>query len=314
MTDSRRVALVTGGSSGIGRATALRLARRGDHVLLVARGEASLREAAAECERAGAASATTLVADVGDDAAVAACFDAAIASHGGIDIVVNSAGVVAYGRMEEVPADVFEGVLRTNLVGSVNVARHALKHFRARDHGHLVLVGSMIGHIAVPSMSPYVLSKWGVRALSRQLDIENRDRRDVHVSYVAPPGVDTPIYTQAANYVGVAGHPPLPVVRPEVVARAIERQLEGRRRREQVGVANDLIRFGFTALPRLYDVLVGPLFDVAARDETRPVPAGPGNVLHSVTAGNALRGDAPSGAAGIARNLASRIRSRRSAS
>ena len=55
-----------------------------------------------------------------------------------------------------------------------------------RDHGHLVLVGSVIGHIAVPSMSPYVLSKWGVRALARQLEVENLDRSGVHISYAAP--------------------------------------------------------------------------------------------------------------------------------
>lgn len=298
-----RVVLVTGASSGIGRAAALQAASRGDHVGLVARGKHALGATARECREAGAASATVLVADVGDDAAVEKVVSRMVDEHGVLDLVVHAAGVVAYGRTEDVPPEVFEGVLRTNLVGSVNVARHVVPVLRLQERGGLVLVGSLIGHIAVPLMSPYVLSKWGVRALARQLQVENRDLADVHIAYVAPGGVDTPIYAQAATTLGVHGRPPPPVDTPERVARIAIRRGEHGQVRSQVGIANDVLRLGFSALPRLYDVLVGPLFAVGALDRTRPVDDGPGNVLDSQQAGNALRGDQGNALIGIVRNV-----------
>jgi short-subunit dehydrogenase len=170
-----------------------------------------------------------------------------------------------------------------------------------------VLVGSVIGHIAVPMMSPYVLSKWGIRALARQVQIENRDRSDVHVSYVSPGGVDTPIYLQAATYAGHVGRPPPPVVTPEAVARVVLRRLDHPRKRTQVGAANDLIRFGFSALPAVFDLLVGALFPVGATDLTYDVPDREGNVLASQPGGNRVRGNQGNPVIGVIRNLGVKI-------
>ena len=308
MTPRRRVVLITGASSGIGRATAVRSASVGDHLVLVARGLEPLREVAAECEAAGAASTLVVAADVGDDDAVEACVATALEQHGRIDAAVHSAGVVAYGRTEEVPTVIFDGVIRTTLLGSVNVVRHVLPHMRRRGSGSIVLVGSLIGHIAVPMMSPYVLSKWGIRALARQLQIENRDHPDVHISYVSPGGVDTPIYLQAATYSGHVGRPPPPVVTPEAVARVVLRRLDHPRKRTQVGAANDLIRFGFSALPAVFDALVGALFPVGATDLTYDVPQREGNVLVSQPGDNRLRGDQGNPVLGVIRNLGARLR------
>jgi short-subunit dehydrogenase len=308
VTRPPRVIVVTGASSGIGRATALRSADEGDHLVLVARGQGVLEEVARECRASGAASVMAVPTDVGDDSAVAACFEQVRESHAAVDAVVHSAGVVAYGRTEDVPALVFDGVLRTNLIGSINVARHVVPILRAQETGTLVLIGSVIGHIAVPSMSPYVLSKWGVRALARQLQVENRDLRHVHIAYVAPGGVDTPIYEQAATYDGFLGRPPPPVARPEKVSRVVLRQLDRPRARTQVNRSNDLIRFGFSALPGVYDRLVGPLFRVAAMDGTSPVPSTPGNVLASHESGNRPRGTQGNPYVGIVRNVQALVR------
>ena len=226
MADEPSVVLVTGASSGIGRATAQLAAQAGDHLVLVARGKAALEETAEECERAGAASTMVVPTDVGDDHAVARCVEQVIERHGRLDVVVSSAGVVAYGRVEDVPQEVFDGVIRTNLLGSANLARHVLPVLREQGHGSLVLVGSVIGHIGVPSMTAYVVSKWAIRALATQLQLENRDLPDVRITYVAPGGVDTPIYEQAANYAGFVGRPPPPVASPVRAAQQILRRVD----------------------------------------------------------------------------------------
>jgi short-subunit dehydrogenase len=285
-----QVVVVTGASSGIGLATADQAAARGDHVVLLARGAEALEVAAAACRDRGAASALALPTDVGDSAQVQASVEEVLTRHGRIDAVVNSAGLVAYGRFEEVPVDVFDAVVRTNLLGSANLARAVLPSMRERDSGTLVLIGSLIGYIAPPYMSAYAVSKWGVRGLARLLQVENRDRPGVHIAHVSPGGVDTPIYTQAANYLGWVGRPPPPVVSPEKVARAALRRVGSRRSRVQVGPANWLTMLGFTLAPGVFDRLVTPLFEVAAVDVRRS-PDGPtGNVFASTPEGNALHG------------------------
>jgi NAD(P)-dependent dehydrogenase (short-subunit alcohol dehydrogenase family) len=233
---------------------------------------------------------------------------ATVAHHGQLDAVVHSAGVVTYGRVEDVPAEVFDGVLRTNLLGAANLARHVLPVLRRQQGGHLLLVGSVLGDIAAPFMTAYVVSKWGIRSLGRQLALENRDLSDVHVSVVSPGGVDTPIYESAANYLGLPGRPPPPVTTPERVAKAVLRVLDHPRDRRQVGFANNLMRAGFTLAPRVFDALVGPMFSVAALDRTRQAPAIPGSVL--APRGHALRGRLPNSATGMSRNVRTLARRR----
>jgi NAD(P)-dependent dehydrogenase (short-subunit alcohol dehydrogenase family) len=285
-----RVVLITGASSGIGEAAAHRVAQRGDHLVLLARGRDALDRVARDCDFLGAASTTVLAADVSEDDEVATAVATAVERHGWIDTVVGSAGVVAYGRVEDVPAEVFDQVVATNLLGTVNLARHVLPVLRTQGSGSLVVVGSVIGHIVVPDMAAYVVSKWGVRALVRQLRVDNRDRPGVRIGYVAPGGVDTPIYRQAATYGDAAGRPPFPVTSPERIAQRALDVADGRRSGGQVGLANDVIRFGFTALPWAYDRLVGPLFAVAAQDQTAEVSPSPGNVLRPRGELNGLRG------------------------
>lgn len=300
--------MITGASSGIGRATALAAAAEGAHLVLAARGVGSLDLVAAECDDAGAASTTVVPTDVGDDAAVAALVEAVLARHGRIDVFVSSAGVVAYGRTEEVPQEVFDGVLRTNLLGAANVARHVVPVLRGQDSGTLTLVGSVIGHIAVPGMTAYAVSKWGVRSLARQLKLENADKKGVTISYVAPGGVDTPIYQQAANYDGFEGRPPPPVASPERVATQVLSRIGREGARAQLLVSNEVIRFGFSAVPFVYDAIIGPFFRYGAIDRLRPTGPTAGNVLAPRQSGNKLHGDQGNAIAGIARNVLGQLR------
>jgi len=304
------VLLVTGASSGIGRAVAL--AAGGQHLVLAARDESSLRQVARLCDSAGAASTLVTATDVGDDAAVARCFSSMVERHGRVDAVIHCAAVLAYGRTEEIPAHVFDAVLRTNVTGSINVARHALAQMRRQQHGTIVLVGSIAGHVASPQMSPYIISKWSTRALARQLAIENRDMRGIKIAYVAPGGVDTPIYEQAANYAGFAGRPPPPVASPEKVARTILGRID-RGGRAHTAWTNHPIRLGFTALPRLFDLLANPFFRLVVSDRTQAVESTTGNVLDPVATHERVHGGQGGPWVAVVKNVAATITPRRRA-
>jgi short-subunit dehydrogenase len=273
-----RVVVIFGASSGIGRAAAHAFAERGDHLVIGARGAAALETTRVECSGAGAASVTASTLDIREAERVSDVLTQTVATHGRVDVVVNAATVMAYGRIEDVPAAVFDTVIDTAIHGTANVARAALPIFRRQGRGILLVVNSLLGYITSPGMGGYVTAKWGQLGLLRLLQLETRDAPDVHVSFVVPGAVDTPIYRVAANFLGRSPAPPPPVDSPEKVARRIIQCVDHPRPRVSVGVANPLIIAGFRVLPRLFDVLVGPLMD----------RFGLGSDLAPPTAGNVL--------------------------
>ncbi len=268
------MAVVVGASSGIGRATALALAARGDHVGLLARREDALEEVARECREAGAASAWTTSCDVDEDGEVAAAVDDACERHDRLDVVVHCAGIVTYGRVEDADADDARRVVHTNLLGAMTVARHVVPVLREQRRGTLVLVGSLLGHVAVPGMTPYVVSKWGVRALARQLHIENLDVPGVHVVHVAPGSVDTDIYDEALDDAGAVNTPPPPVQSPESVARTVVNAIDHPRRSVQTSPVNQALILAFTVVPWAWDRLVGPVFERVSHRSADPAGQG----------------------------------------
>src|SRR3954471_5183713 len=281
--------LVTGASSGIGRASARRFAQRGAALVLVARGRPALEETATELRAGGAAEVVVCPADVTDEAAVRAVIDGTLTRFGRLDVVVHAAQVMAYGRVEDVPARVFEAVVDTAVHGTANVARTVLPVFRRQEAGHLVVVSSLLASVAAPLMGSYVAAKWGQLGLIRVLQQEVRDVPGISVSAVSPGGVDTPIYYQGASYMGSTGRPPPPVYSPERVAKAVVGTLDRPRRLVQAGLFNPLITAGFRFLPGVYDRLAEPLLRLIgiAHDEVSPTE---GNVFSSRPEGNASRG------------------------
>lgn len=280
-----RAVVVVGATSGIGLATAHRLSAGGDRLVLVARDAGRLAEVAASLHGPSVVAA----ADLGTGEGVAEAVEACVAAYGRVDAVVTTAQTMAYGSVEQVPPEVLASVVDVGVHGTARLARAALPHFRAQGGGQLVVVGSLLAEISVPSMGAYCAAKWGQLALVRALQLETRRQRGVHVSLVVPGAVDTPIYRQAATYAGSPGSAPPPVVGPDAVARAIERCLERPRRTVQVGSANRLVRAGFRHLPGLYALMVGPL---VRRVALRGPPAADhsGNVLSARPDGEAERG------------------------
>jgi NAD(P)-dependent dehydrogenase (short-subunit alcohol dehydrogenase family) len=258
------VAVVTGASSGIGRATTLCLAERGADVVLAARSETDLADAARECERAGAC-AIAVPTDVGDERAVQELADAAMARFGRIDAWVNNAGVIAYGDFEDMPSEVFEQVIRTNLFGQINGARAALGAFRRSRSGVLVNVASIWGRMTSPHVGAYVVSKHGVRAFSeclRQSLHDKPETDDIHVCTIFPESIDTPIFRHAANYTGRGVKPVPPVAAPHRVAGAIVSCIERPELEVTVGWVGHMVELGTSVLPpAVYARLVPWVFD-----------------------------------------------------
>lgn len=268
------VALVVGGSSGIGLATARRLLHDGTRVVLASRSQDALDRAAGELPHP----VGTVVVDVADAGSVEACVERVLAEHGRLDVVVATAQAMAYGSVEQVPLEVLSRVLATGVQGTAHLARAALPVFRRQGGGTLVVVGSLLGHIAVPGMGAYVATKWAQTGLVRTLQAEVRPDRGVHVCLVSPGAVDTPIYHQAATYGGSAGSAPPPVVDADRVARAVVACLDRPRRHVHVGPANLVVISGFRFLPWLYDLIVGPMVRLVALRGPHRQPD-PGNVL-----------------------------------
>ncbi|QYG91876.1 SDR family oxidoreductase [Iamia sp. SCSIO 61187] len=271
------VVIVTGASSGIGRATALAYAARGAHLVLAARGEELLRRATVECLEAGAATATTVPTDVRDSAAVDALVCGAVGRHARVDVVVHAAMVMAYGRLEDVPPAVYEQVVDTALKGTANVARASLPVLRASGGGALVVVTSVVGSIAIPGIGSYVAAKWGQLGLARVLQLETRGEEGIDVITVAPGPIATPIWVRAANYAGRAGRPPPGAGPPEKVTEAILRAVDGRRRRVSVGLLNPVMVAGFRFVTPVYERIVGPLYARLVHGRERIAPT-EGNV------------------------------------
>jgi NAD(P)-dependent dehydrogenase (short-subunit alcohol dehydrogenase family) len=271
------VVLITGASGGIGRAVALAYAGRGARLVLTGRSGDRLEALARECEERGAR-ASAVTTDITDAAAVRAAVDLAVTRYGGLDVVVHSGAVAAYGRLTRMPDDVWDRAVDISVHGTINVARESLRVFERAGRGSLVVIGSVLGQVTAPEMGAYVTGKWAVHGLVRVLQQEARRTPGVHVGLISPGGIDTSIYADAATYVGHAGSPPPPVLGPDRVARAVLDMVDHRRRHAAVGPLNWVMRLGFTVTPRVYDVLVGPLFRRLALSR-RPQEPTPGNAF-----------------------------------
>ena len=150
--------VITGASAGIGRELAVELARRGALLTLAARGAEGLAEAARVCEAEGAR-AVTVTADVGERADCERIVSAAVEAHGGVDVLVNNAGISMWGRFDEIEdLSIFERIMRINYLGAVYCTHYALPHLKTR-RGLIVAVSSLTGKTGVPTRSAYAASK-----------------------------------------------------------------------------------------------------------------------------------------------------------
>jgi short-subunit dehydrogenase len=217
---TNQVVVITGASSGFGRGTAVQLAKKGAAVVLAARSEQTLHEVAAECGD----NALAVPTDVSDPAAVAKLANEAVRRFGRFTCWINNAGVASIGRFDEVPLEDHDQVIRTDLLGTVYGAHHALRHFRQRGgEGVLINVASVIGKIPAPFYASYAAAKFGVVGLGDTLrqELSHEGNKDIRVCTVMPMAHSTDFFEHAGNYTGKKAEPIPPTYDPQVTVDAL---------------------------------------------------------------------------------------------
>ncbi|HEU5072643.1 MAG TPA: SDR family NAD(P)-dependent oxidoreductase [Polyangiaceae bacterium] len=228
-----KVVVITGASSGLGRAAALEFARRGSHLVLAARRSQALDAAVEECRSLGAR-AVALTVDVRNEAEVVALAKLALAQTGSIDVWVNNAGVTCFAPLDTDRFDEHREVLETNLFGAIYGVRAVLPAFRRQRHGTLINVGSVLSKIGQPFVPSYVISKFGLHGLTETLRAAVAELPDVHVCSLLPYAMDTEHFEHGANAFERPAFPMSPIQSPEKAARALVELAERPRRQRLV--------------------------------------------------------------------------------
>jgi short-subunit dehydrogenase len=270
------VVVITGASSGIGRATTMLFAGRQAKLVLAARSRENLEQVAKDCQ--GKATRVLVVpTDVSQPIEVQKLAEQAVEAFGHIDVWINDAGIGLYSRFEESPTDEFRQVIETNLFGAIYGAREAMKQFRRQGSGLLVNISSQLAFGGAPYSSAYVISKYGMRALSDTLR-EELFQTGIHVCTVYPASTDTPFFQHAANYMGKEVKPLGSISDPREVAKAILRLVEHPKPDTLVGKSGYLVEPLHWFAPRLHS---GLLRKTTERGQFRNKPARPrqGNIF-----------------------------------
>ena len=234
MPSTPKRVVITGASSGIGRATAEAFARTGARLVLAARSGDALEEVAAAC-RAKGAEAWAVPTDVTDGDAVAALAQTARDRMGGVDLWFSNVGVGVVGRFHETPLAEHRRVIEANLIGHVNDAHAVLPIFLDQGHGTFVNMISVGGFVATPWAAAYSASKFGLRGLSEALRAEVSLHPRIHVCDVYPTFVDTPGIAHAANRTGRRLSVPPGVLDPCRLAKAVVRLADRPRNTTAIG-------------------------------------------------------------------------------
>lgn len=263
-----KAALVTGASSGIGRAIAHRLAARGVSLGLASRNTDALNELAREVEQRGGR-AVVLPTDVTDEKQCSRAVAGTVERFGKLDLLVCSAGISMRSWFEETTFDAIERVMRVNFFGTLYPTHHAIPHVKA-TRGSLVAISSLVGKRGTPTYAVYGASKFAVQGLYEALRIELAPA-GVHVGVVSPGHVDTPLRD---NVLGPDGNPwPTPPPAPfrvwpvEMLVDKVIRLIERRK--------PEALLPGFVGPLLALDQIIGPWLGdrlVARRVAAAPLP------------------------------------------
>lgn len=286
-----QVVVITGASSGIGRATALEFARAKASLVLASRNESALNEVATECQKLGS---QTLVVptDVSQRDEVERLADRAIERFGRIDTWVNNAGVTEYGYVADMPVEDIERIMQVNFMSQVYGIKAALPYLTGQKEATIINVASGLGERAVPLQAAYCASKHAVKGFTEALRMELQYKHPgVRVTLVLPSSINTPLFGQAKSRMGVKARPVPIVYEPELVAKGIVTAAQKPVRDLVIGEAGKVLLWGQKFAPGLLDWLMvqnGTIFKLQQTDQP-PEPTD--NLYAPLTRPGKVRGE-----------------------
>ncbi len=283
-----QVIVITGGSSGIGLATARMAARKGARVVIAARSREALMLATDQIKQAGG-DAMFVEADVGNRSDVEKVAAAAIERFGGFDSWINDAGVMVWGKVGDVPEEDMRRLFETNFWGTVHGSEVAIAHLAGKAGGALINVGSVESDRAFPLQGIYAASKHAVKGFTDALRMElEADSVPVSVTLVKPGSIGTPMPQHSRDHTGMEPKFPPPIYAPEEVAATILRACERPIRDAFVGSTARLFSSLGNRAPRAVDWISEKfLLPMEMGDQ----PATPGDNLYQGRSEARVRGD-----------------------
>lgn len=232
VTSGRQVAVVTGGTGGIGRATVRAFAAAGFDVAVLARGKAGLSGAVDDVTAAGG-HGMGIATDVAQHDALAAAADRVEQHLGPIDVWVNVAFTSVFARFTDIDPDEYRRVTEVNYLGFVYATKVALSKMLPRNRGSIVQVGSALAYRGIPLQTAYCGSKHAIQGFHEALRCELlHDHSNVHVTMVQMPGVNTPQFDWVKSTLPKKAQPVPPIYQPEIAAAAVLHAARHPRRRE----------------------------------------------------------------------------------
>jgi len=285
---SEKTVVITGASSGAGRAAAMEFARHGAKIILASRNMAALDEVEAECREMGAL-ALAVQTDVTDAQAMRKLAETANEFGGSIDIWINNAGVLAAGEFTETPVTVHDRVIRTNLLGYLHGAYAVLPYFKSQKYGVLINNISVGGWIPVPYGVGYSASKFGLRGFSLALRGELGRYKNIHICDLYPAFLDSPGIQHAANYTGHYLKPAPPVYDPQRLARVMVEVAQKPKKSVTVGSVATLLRLAHGVMPGTFRAITAKTIATYLKKADR-VPETSGNLFSPVAFGTSIHG------------------------
>jgi len=288
---SQQVVAIVGASSGIGRETALRFAKKGAKVVVAARSQSGLESLVSEIKLFGGES-VAIVADVSEFDQVKAIADKAVEVYGRLDTWVHSAATGVLAPFDQITPEEFKRVIDVNLTGQAYGAMAALPHLKKEGRGALIHISSVEARRSIPLQSPYSASKHGVEGMLDSLRVElQHEGWPISVTNILPSVINTPFYNKVRTKLGVKPTGVPPYYQPSIVAEAILYVAEHPTRDFIVGDVGKVLDIMQRISPVLVDNILLLIGFAGQRTNEQKSEDAPNNVFEPIAGYDTVEGD-----------------------